>query len=365
MEIVFGGAQIRRPGSYSVVDDSGLVVSQAGSFRSLAFVGLAPGLDAEADGTKVLYFSSQNTEKARKTLGEGELIKHMDAAWKHGADLIAVSVVKASIPDAPSDSEWQTAIDRLNKTFVDGVLPVTTEGAIIAKVHTHNTTMSTTLNRKERRGFYGHEKGASKEDIIALVASANTERSLVASPAVYDYAADGSLALYDSTLLAAAMAGLWAGKDPQDPITYDYVQFPGVEVEYEADEIGDLLEAGVAVVEVTRKGYRIVQGRTASASENLSKQELSVSTLKDTMSADMREFLEEKHVGKAGVAGIEQTIYNDAMSRIIEYKRLGWISEYVDGTLKITKNGTAFTTDWEGKPTLPVNNFLITSRFTL
>lgn len=366
MAITFGGAQISRPGAYSVVDTKGMVVSSAGSFRSLAFIGLAGTLKAGTDVSKPLVFNSQTTKEAREILGDGELIRHMDKAWQHGADLIYVSVVTAAIPAAPTDAEWQTAVDRLNKTFVDGVVPVTSTGGIMAKVATHCTTMSGTLNRRERRGFYGHAKGLAVEAITTLATSVNTGRALLASPAVYDYDASGAKTLYDSSLLAAAYAGLWAGKDPQDPITYDYVQFAGVETEYEATDISTLLDAGVAVTEVTRKGFRIVQGRTCSASEDVSEQELSVATLKDVMSQDLREFLEEKHVGQAGVAGIETTIYNDAVSRIKEYRdREQWISDYVSDSIKVVKNGTAFSVDWEGKPTLPINNFLISSHFTL
>lgn len=365
MAISFGGAQITRPGSYSVVDSTGMVVATSGSFRTLAFVGVAPALKVGTDDTKVLYFNTQSTKDARDTLGAGDLITHMETAWKHGADLIAVSIVKPAAA-TPTDAEWQTAVDRLNKTFVDGVVPVNATGAIITKVHTHCITMSSTLNRRERRGFYGHPKGATTAAIQTLVAGANTGRAVIASPAVYAYDASGAKVLYDSTLLAAAMAGLWAGKNPQDPITYDYVQFAGVEVEYEAADISTLLGAGVAVVEVTRKGFRIVQGRTASASTDLTEQELSVSTLKDTMSRDLRDYLEEKHVGQAGVAGIEITIYNDAVSRIKEYKEKElWISDYVPTSIKVVKSGTGFYVDWEGKPTLPINNFFLTSHFTL
>jgi hypothetical protein len=127
-----------------------------------------------------------------------------------------------------------------------------------------------------------------------------------------------------------------------------------------------LLDAGVAVVESTRKGFRIVQGKTASSSSDLTEQELSVNTLKDMMSQDMRDYLEEKHVGTAGVEGIELTIYNDAISRINYYKdEQKWISGYVQKSVKVVKDGTSFYVDWEGSPTLPINNFFITSHFTL
>jgi hypothetical protein len=363
--LTFGGAQISRPGSYSVTDSTGMVVTNSGSFRTLAFIGVAPNLKAGTDVSKPLYFNTQTTKDAAATLGSGDLLTHMNKAWAHGADIIAVSVVTAAAT-TPTDAEWQTAVDRLNKSFVDGIVPISTTGAIIAKVHTHCITMSGVLNKRERRGFYGHAKGATVATVTALATSANTGRGMIATPAVYDYDATGAKVLFDSTLLAAAYAGLWASKEPQDPITYDYVNIAGVETEYEAADITTLLGAGIAPVEVTRSGYRIVQGRTCSPSLDVTEQELSVNTLKDVMSYQLRHSLEIKHVGNAGVAGIEQTIYNDAVSIIKGFRDTNkYITDYVTDSIKVIKNGTSFSVEWEGKPTLPINNFLITSHFTL
>jgi hypothetical protein len=75
------------------------------------------------------------------------------------------------------------------------------------------------------------------------------------------------------------------------------VTFAGLETEYEAADISALLTAGVAPVEVTRQGYRIVQGRTASPSADVTEQELSANTLKDVMSQTLRDTLSsEAHV---------------------------------------------------------------------
>jgi hypothetical protein len=363
--ITFAGAQITRPGSYSTVDSSSMVVSDSGSFRALAFIGVAPLLKAGTDVTKPLVFNSQTVRDAQTIIGAGDLLTHMNKAWQHGADLIYVSVVTPAAA-TPTDAEWQTAVDRLNKSFVDGVVPISSAASIIAKVHTHCITMSSTVNRKERRGFYGHAKGATVSTVTGLVTNANTGRAVIATPAVYDFDAAGNKVLFESTLLAAAYAGTWAGKAAQDPITYDYVTFAGLEVEYEAADITTLLTAGVAPVEVTRQGYRIVQGRTASPSADVTEQELSASTLKDTMSRTLRDTLEAKHVGNAGVPGIDQTIYNDAVSIIKGFRDVDkYITDYVADSITVVKTGTAFTVEWEGKPTLPINNFLITSHFTL
>lgn len=364
MAISFGGQQIKRPGANSVVDTSGMTPISLGAFNVLAFVGRAGKVVATLDTSKVLYYNSPKL--ATQDLVDGDVLENMKVAWAHGADLIAVSFVPVAEPaSAPTDAEWQTAIDRLETEFVDAIIPVTTDQAIQMKVDAHVTNMSSVKNRKERRGFYGHASGASVEEIKAIPLSFPTGRAVMASPAV-QVIEGGVKVAKDSVQLASAYAGLWASKDPQDPITYDYVKFAGLEKIYNALEIEELLEVGVAVTEFVKgKGYRIVQGVTMSPSEDLTEKELSVATLKDVMSRNLREILEEKYVGQAGIKGIEITIYNDVISILEGFMKNGWITDYVKDSVQVEKSGTAFTIDWEGKPTLPINNFFITSHFTL
>jgi hypothetical protein len=366
MSITFGGSTINRPGSYSQVDTSSMVVKSLGSLRVLAVVG-APGTGGSVSEAQndALYFNSP--VDALAAVGTGATYDVMAAAWQHGADLIAwAPVIGTGSGGVVQDSDWDTALGLLEKEFVDGIIPVSTNGAIQAKVDTHCTTMSNVSNRKERRAFYGHAAGLDVSAVSALTSTLNGERALLASPAVYVTDSSGNKVLKDSTLLAAAYAGIWAQQEPQVPITYKYVKFAGLEKIYKGTEIDALLQAHVAVTEYIRgKGFRIVKGITTSSSTDLTKQELSVSTLKDAMSRNIREYFEDKYVGQAGVAGIETTIYNDLVSMLEGFKKLGWISDYVKGSVQVTKNGTSFSLDWEGKPTLPINNFLITSHFTL
>ena len=365
INISFGGANIKRPGAYSIVDTANMVPIQLGASRVLAFVGV-PASGATLPADRVSYFNDPAI--AAQQIGESELLDLMRVAWQHGADLIAVSPAKVTPPaTAPTDAEWQAAIDLLNYEFVDGIVPVTTQQAILTKVDTHITNMSSVTNRKRRRGFYGHAAGADLTAIQAIQTAIPAERGMLASPTPYIFDNDSNKVLATgSHYLAAAYAGLWASLPPQEPITYKYVEFPGLEKIYDGTEIVQLLEAHVAPVEYVRnKGYRIVQGVTLSPSDDLTQSELSVSTLKDVMSFNLEQYFEEKYVGKAGVAGIEITIYNDLVSKIEGFLKNGWIAGYVPESVKVTKSGTAFTLDWEGQPTLPINNFLITSHFTL
>lgn len=366
MAISFGGQQIKRPGSYSQVDSMGMTPITLGAFNVLAFVGaVGAGILPALDTTKVLYYNSPKL--ATQDLVNGDVLENMKVAWAHGADLIAVSFAQVTGPaTAPTDAQWQTAIDRLETEFVDALIPVSTDSAVQTKIDAHVTNMSTIKNRKERRAFYGHGTGLSASAVSALTASIANGRAVLASPAVAVFGNDGAVVVKNSVLLASAYAGTWASKTPQDPITYDYVKFAGLEKIYSATEIETLLTAGVAVTEFIKgKGYRIVQGITTSPSADLTEKELSVATLKDVMSRNLREILEEKHVGKAGVKGIEVTIYNDVITILEGFISNGWITEYVKDSVQVHKNATAFTVDWEGKPTLPINNFFITSHFTL
>lgn len=365
MAISFGGSSIGRPGAFSVVDTSDMIPLTVGAQKVLAFVGEAKDANVETDVTKVLYFNSP--KHAREALGTGSLLKHMETAWKHGADLIAVSVVKGSgALGALQDEDWDSAIDRFETETVHAIIPVSTSGAVQVKVDTHNSFMSNVTQRKERRGFYGHEAGLDVTAIKALKTSLNGERVVFASPAVYTEEASGRV-LQPSTILASAYAGIWAKLEPQVPITYKYVSFAGLERKYTGVEIADLLSEGVAVTEhVEGKGLRIVQGVTgATGTKDLTQVELSVSYIKDLTSQNLREQLEDKFTGQAGVAGIETSIHNYIGTILDEFVRQGWIRSYDPQKVNLIRFGTTFDIEWEGSPTLPINNFLITSRFKL
>jgi hypothetical protein len=364
INISFGGSTIKRTGAFSTVDTEGMIPVTLGAQKVLAVIGAA-GTAATLTAGTVAYFN--DPKLAAVSVGEGETLEVMRTAWRHGADLIAVSLAGVTDPaTAPTDGEWQSAIDLLNKEFVNGIIPVTTTAAIQAKVDTHVTQMSSTKARRRRRGFYGHAVGLAASAVAALSTPLANERAYIATPCPLVADSTGAKTAKPGYYMAAAHAGLWAGKASQDPITYDNVKFDGLEVIYSDADIEALLEAHVSPVEFVKNvGFRIVQGVTTSASLDLTQSELSVSTLKDDMSENTESFFEKKYVGKAGVAGIEVTIYNDFVSILEQFKANGWISGYVPESVKVNRVGTAFSLDWEGKPTLPINNFLITNHFKL
>ncbi len=364
INISFGGTTIKRPGAYSQVDSSSMVPVTLGALKSLAVIGRA-GTSGTLIPGQVAYFN--NPKDAAAAIGEGDTLDVLNVAWRHGADLIGVSLVAAAdATNGPTDSEWQAAIDLLQPEDVAGLIPVTTKAAIWAKIDTHISFMSNTKNRKRRRAFYGHAVGATVSEITAMAATLATERGMLVTPCPLIADSAGNKVAKPGYYMAAAVAGLWAGQDSQEPVTYKLVKFDGLQKVYIGLEIESLLAAHVSPIEqVKNVGFRIVQGVTLSPSEDLTKAELSVSTLKDDMSADLENYFESTYVGKAAVAGIATTIYNDLVSRLQAFQKQNWITEYDPDSVRVTQNGTIFSLEWLGKPTLPINNFLMTNHFTL
>ncbi|MGF6354071.1 hypothetical protein ABIE27_001981 [Paenibacillus sp. 4624] len=364
INISFGGASIKRPGAYSMVDSSEMTPVTLGSNKVLAVIGVLPVGSTLPEG-KVSYFN--DPKLATAAVGEGELLEVMKVSWRHGADLIGVVPVKVTAPaTAPTDTQWQDAIDLLQPEDTAGIIPLTTQAAIWAKVDTHIEFMSSVKNRKRRRAFYGHKPGATIEEIKEMATAMPTERGVLVTPCPLVADGDGNKVVKPGYYMAAAIAGLWAGQASQEPVTYKSVKFDGLEKIYIGLEIEEILEAHICPVEqVKNVGFRIVQGVTLSTSEDLTKVELSVSTLADDMSENIETYFENNYTGKAGVAGIEVTIYNDLVSLLMEFQKNGWIRTFVPESTKVTRNGTAFWLEWEGKPTLPINNFLITNHFSL
>ncbi|WP_025698496.1 hypothetical protein, partial [Paenibacillus durus] len=102
INISFGGATIKRPGAYSTVDSSGMVPVTPGSLKVLAVIGPS-GTGATITPGTVAYFN--DPKLAAAAVGEGELLEVMNVAWRHGADLIAVSAAAVTDPaTAPTDA---------------------------------------------------------------------------------------------------------------------------------------------------------------------------------------------------------------------------------------------------------------------
>ena len=307
-------------------------------------------------------------------INENSLLVNASLITGDNPDLIA-SVVETDFtiagtnPD-PNAEDWEYCVDLLRTEEVNGIIPVTSDATIHAYVKSHCNEMSDILVKKERRMFVGHALNENIADIKTKAFNLGSHRALLASPGI-KRAFSGVVETLSSVYTAAALAGMWAGVDSAYPLTFDYVDALGLEKIYEDAEIKDLAQNGVTVIElVPRRGYRVVRAITTHiSSENILYQELSVSTLADVMSQNIRDHLEMLFIGKPKRPDTIPSMQTALESMLNQFVRLNWLVGDENNppyrNISIFQEGTAFFVNWEGSISVPVNYVLITSSFTL
>ncbi len=273
---------------------------------------------------------------------------------------------------APELADYQDCIDLLRTESIQGIVPVTPLDSVHAYALDHAVEMSGLKMKKERRIFVGHDIGDNIAAIKSRSEDLNNSRAVLATPGIKRFDADGNVTTLSAVFTACAIAGMWVGADFNYPLTYDYINALGLEVVYELLDIEDLIQAGVIVVEnVPGRGYRIVQAVTThQIDNNIAYVELSVNSLADIMSIELRDILEQLYVGKPYLSDTAESIRNTTISMLNQFVKMGWLIESEAGdppyrNINVFKEGTAVFVEWEGSPSVPNNYVLITSSFTL
>jgi hypothetical protein len=102
---------------------------------------------------------------------------------------------------------------------------------------------------------------------------------------------------------------------------------------------------------------------------NVLYRELSVSTLADMMSIELREYQEMKFVGKRKETTTPVSIENATISKLNQFVERGWlVGDPIKGilpyrNLRVVEIPLGYTLDWEGSPSEPNNYILMTSHF--
>lgn len=316
-----------------------------------------------------------------------EIAKNNDAvvAWVNSNSKIATAtktaetVLEATVGLIPfttlgtspvaTAEDWETAIDLLAKEqLIDGVILATVDPLTHAYLKTAVDISSS--NRKERRMFVGHDTGEDVDSVVTRATAFNSSRAVLATPGIKRLKSDGTIAA-SAMYTAAAVAGMWAGGDAKEPLTYKYVGALGLDKVYsDPDEVEKLISGGVCVVEATKSGYRIVQSVTTYTSDlNILYRELSVSTLADLMSKEMRDEMEGKVVGRARTSTDSTSIYNRAITKLNQFVKRGWlVGDETQGVtpyrnVSLYRVGLGWGIEYEGSPAEPNNYVLISSHY--
>ncbi len=189
-----------------------------------------------------------------------------------------------------TNTEWQDAYTTMQTIDAQWVTPVSGSAAIHAMNDAHCIFMSN-VGRKERRGIVGTVVDTSDDEAIAAAKDLNSDRTSLTHIGGYDYNAAGVLTLYPPYIVAAMIAGAFAGVNPGTAMTNKSLALRGLERDLRNPVDTDvLINGGVLCVENTDKGYKVVKSiSTWLTNDNYNRVEVSTGVAVDFVSRNVRE----------------------------------------------------------------------------
>lgn len=203
---------------------------------------------------------------------------------------------------------WIDAFDVLKALRVNAVVPCASEdigsatiAAIIPLAELHAADMSSTSGKSERQAYAGIK--GTKAAALALAGALNSPHICLCAqqPTLID--CTGNLLVAQEWAMAVLAAGMRAGAELGEPLTYKYIRAYGLTQNAgwnPKDDGDDMLPGGMLIAEsVPNKGYRFVKGLTTYTREdNDAYTEESVVMGWKNVSYELRTYLEDLFTGR-------------------------------------------------------------------
>jgi hypothetical protein len=210
-----------------------------------------------------------------------------------------------------TNTEWQTAFDALQAIDVQWVVGLSPLSSIHSMADAHCAYMSN-VARMERRAIHGTDINTTDAAAMTEAKGLNSDRSSLCHIGFYDYDANGNWTLFPPYILAAQIAGAFAGVNPGTPLTNKSLKVGGLERRLRnPTDTDQLIQGGILCVEETKKGFKIVQSiSTWLVNENYNRVEVSCGVALDFVARNVREAIDDLRGSKGTPLAL-----SDAVSR--------------------------------------------------
>jgi hypothetical protein len=266
-------------------------------------------------------------------------------------------------------NEWSNAYTTLQTADVQWVTPISSNPAIWAMNDTHCAFMSN-IARKERRGIVGMASGSTDSAALAAAKALNSDRTSLVHLGFYDYDANGNLVLQPPYILAALLAGAFAGVNPGTALTNKAIKVRGLERNLRNPTDTDaLINGGVLAVENTSSGYKVVKSITTwLVNDNYNRVEVSCGVAVDFVARNVRQALDVLR-GQKGTPIVLSRAVSIADSTLRELARpepqgpgviVGDKASPAYRNIKASLEGDVLRVDFECSPVIPVNFIPVT-----
>jgi hypothetical protein len=213
----------------------------------------------------------------------------------------------------PANGDWTTGLAALETEDVSIVVPATDNATIHALALAHANNMSVPQARKERTVLTGGIVAETPATALArMTGSLLDKRFQLVYPGMYEFDANGNLALYDPFYAAGKLAGLHCAlEDPAYSLAHK--TFPAIDIErrlstIQGGDVDSLLAAGVTpIAPKPGGGFWIVDSLSGYRTDDTFRDFHKIRSA-DFVAQYSRTILEGRFVGAKSLAGTIQSI---------------------------------------------------------
>lgn len=145
-------------------------------------------------------------------------------------------------------SQWQQALQALEVKDIQIIATPSTDASIHSLISSHCTSMSSTINRKERTAILGGGIGMADADGITAAQGLNNKLiSIVIDNALKTNAISGKIETITGAMLGVMLAAMESAMSPSTPLTFKTLNVLGFAKIRDIPNITSLIRAGVTV----------------------------------------------------------------------------------------------------------------------
>lgn len=228
-----------------------------------------------------------------------------------------------------SNSNFQSGFDAFKSLRINTVVPLISKDGISPSTYTidsvnaqadaHCAFMSSTLGKSERNCYVS--KNGDKDTVKSAARAINSRHTSLVSQQPTVLNENGDLEEMEEWAFACLCAGMQAGSEVGEPITYKVIRAFALDQDSSWDpriDFDEMIEAGVLFAEQTDAGtFRVVVGNTTySQDSNLVFNRISINEAANYVAFELRTHLENLFTGTKARTGSATAIKNAAADRL-------------------------------------------------
>lgn len=265
-------------------------------------------------------------------------------------------------------TQWTAALLALEAENIQYIATPDTSASVHASIKTHAETMSSVTKRKERQFLVGAPWGQTVATSITAAGNINSFLGLYVHNGGTQFNVNGVLTQYDAGYVACMLAGMKSALAINEPLTFKSLNLIELEDKLTGSELEQLIEAGVCPINYSSAEIpQIVRQVTTYQTDDLKYNELSMVSIMNFVSRDLRNYLETQFIGKPATA-VQGGVLKQAVDvRLRNYTSQGLFQTDADRVsywnLQVRISGDTVFVDYDAYITAPVNFIFVTQHF--